>query len=93
MDGDPASQLLTEQLKHLNTLYKARIDALEEKFRRTEEINAHRLAELASSIKDHGTRIRAATQGVTQFKLFSGLTSGGSGIMSLVALIKAFLNF
>ena len=93
MDEDPAAQLLTEQLKHLNTLYKARIDALEEKLRHTKEINDHRLAELEASIKDHETRIRAATQGVTQFKLFSGLASGGSGIMSLVALIKAFLNF
>lgn len=93
MDEDSSAQLLTEQLKHLNTLYKARIDALEEKLRHNKEISDHRLSELETSIKDHETRIREATQGVTQFKLFSGLASGGSGIMSLVALIKAFLNF
>jgi hypothetical protein len=29
---------------------------------------------------------------VTQFKLFSGLASGGSGLMSLAALLKAFLG-
>jgi len=27
MCDDPSSQLLAEQLKHLNTLYKARMDA------------------------------------------------------------------
>ena len=90
---DQASQLLTEQLKHLNTLYKARFDALEEKLRHNKEVHDHRLDALESLTADHETRIREATQGVTQFKLFSGLASGGSGLMSLVALIKAFFNF
>jgi len=93
MGEDQTSQLLTEQLKHLNTLYKARIDALEEKLRHTKEISDHRLATLEALTQDHETRIREATQGVTQFKLFSGLASGGSGIMSIVALIKAFFSF
>jgi len=93
MEGDPTTLLLTEQLKHLNTLYKARIDALEEKLRHTKEISDHRLSALEDVTHDHENRIREATQGVTQFKLFSGLASGGSGVMSLVALLKAFLNF
>jgi hypothetical protein len=93
MDADPASQLLTEQLKHLNTLYKTRFDALEERLRHAKEITDHRLTALEDSAQDHETRIRDATQGVTQFKLFSGLASGGSSVMSLVALIKAFFNF
>jgi len=29
---------------------------------------------------------------VTQFKIFSGLASGGSSLMSLVAVLKAFLG-
>jgi len=88
MENDPTSQLLTEQLKHLNTLYKARIDALEEKLQHAKEISDHRLEALEEASRDHETRIREATQGVTQFKLFSGLASGGSGVMSLLALIK-----
>ena len=93
MDGDQSSQLLAEQLKHLNTLYKARIDALEEKLTHNKEIANNRLSALESDVRDHETRIREASQGVTQFKLFSGLASGSSNLMSLVALLKAFLNF
>jgi len=93
MDNDQASQLLAEQLKHINTLYKARFDALEEKLNHHKEINDQRLSVLETTSHDHETRIREATQGVTQFKLFSGLASGSSSIMSIVALIKAFLNF
>jgi hypothetical protein len=93
MDNDQSSQLLAEQLKHLNTLYKARFDALEEKLNHSKEITDQRLSSLESASHDHETRIRDATQGVTQFKLFSGLASGSSSLMSIVALIKAFLNF
>ena len=93
MENDPSTQLLTEQLKHLNTLYKARMDALEEKLNHSKQISDHRLSALENTTRDHETRIRDATQGVTQFKLFSGLASGGSSLMSLVALLKAFLNF
>jgi hypothetical protein len=32
------------------------------------------------------------TDGVTQFKVFSGLASGGSGIMALAAFIRSFLG-
>ena len=93
MENDPSTQLLTEQLKHLNTLYKARMDALEEKLNHSKQISDHRLSALENTTRDHETRIRDATQGVTQFKLFSGLASGSSSLMSLVALLKAFLNF
>ena len=93
MDQDQATQLLTEQLKHLNTLYKARFDALEEKLNHAKQITDQRLSTLETTTQDHETRIRDATQGVTQFKLFSGLASGSSSLMSIVALIKAFLNF
>ena len=93
MDQDQTSQLLGEQLRHLNTLYKARIDALEEKLNHTRELSDHRLSILEKTSQDHETRIRDATQGVTQFKLFSGLASGSSNLMSLFALLKTFLNF
>lgn len=93
MEPDQSSQLLAEQLKHLNTLYKARIYALEEKLAHTKEIADQRLTALENDVRDHETRIRDATQGVTQFKLFSGLASGSSSLMSLVAILRTFLNF
>jgi hypothetical protein len=55
-------------------------------------MNDQRLGRLEEQMSDHETRIRTATEGVTQFKLFSGLASGGSGLMSLVAILKSFLG-
>lgn len=93
MPDDPTASILTEQLKHINSIYKARIAGLDEQIRHQKEISDHRLEALEEQIRDHETRIRTATEGVTQFKLFSGLASGGSGLMSILALLKAFLNF
>jgi hypothetical protein len=91
MDEKTAA-LLTEQLRHANHLLGARIKVLETRLTHTQALNNQRLALLESQIRDHETRLRAATEGVTQFKLFSGLASGGSGLMSLAAVIKAFFG-
>lgn len=89
---DKAAALLTEQLRHANNLMQARIKTLEARQTYQQALNDQRLSRLEEQARDHETRIRAATEGVTQFKLFSGLASGGSGLMSLVALIKTFLG-
>jgi len=89
---DKAAALLTEQLRHANALLQAQIKSLEARLAHQQAMNAQRLAMLEEQIRDHETRIRTATEGVTQFKLFSGLASGGSGLMSLVAILKAFLG-
>ena len=78
---DRQAALLTEQLSHANHLLQSQIKALEA-----------RLAFLEEDVRDHEKRIRSATEGVTQFKLFSGLASGGSGLMSLAALLRTFLG-
>jgi hypothetical protein len=92
VDTDKDFLLLTEQLKHLNTLYKSRFDALDERIRHSSEVTSHRLSAIETHLIDHETRIREATQGVTQFKLFSGLASGGSSVMSIFALLKVLFN-
>ena len=89
---DKTEALLTEQLRHANTLLQARIRSLEERLAHQQAMNHQRLAMLEAQICDHEKRIRTATEGVTQFKLFSGLASGGSGLMSLVAILKTFLG-
>lgn len=89
---DETTALLTEQLRHANALLQAQIRTLEARLAHQQAMNHQRLVTLEDQIRDHETRIRAATEGVTQFKLFSGLASGGSGLMSLVALIKTFLG-
>lgn len=89
---DKSVALLTEQLRHANNLMQAQIKTLETRLAHQQAMNHQRLAILEEQVRDHETRIRAATEGVIQFKLFSGLASGGSGLMSLVAILKAFLG-
>ncbi len=92
MMDEKTTALLTEQLRHANTLLQAHIKTLERRLAHTQAMNAQRLSLLEDQIRDHETRLRAATEGVTQFKLFAGLASGGSGLMSLAAILKAFLG-
>lgn len=89
---DRSTALLTEQLKHANHLLQAQIKALEARLAHQQAMNGQRLAMLEEQMRDHEKRIRDATEGVTQFKLFSGLASGGSGLMSLVAILRTFLG-
>lgn len=89
---DKSAALLTEQLRHANHLLQAQVKAMEARMAHQQALNHQRLAMLEEQIRDHETRIRSATEGVTQFKLFSGLASGGSGLMSLVTLLKVFLG-
>ena len=90
--SDDRSALFTEQLRRANNLLQAQIKTLEARLAHQQAMNGQRLAMLEEQMRDHEKRIRVATEGVTQFKLFSGLASGGSGLMSLVAIIKAFLG-
>lgn len=89
---DRSTVLLTEQLQHANHLLQAQIKALEARLAHQQAMNGQRLVMLEEQMRDHEKRIRDATEGVTQFKLFSGLASGGSGLMSLVALLRTFLG-
>lgn len=89
---DRSTALLTEQLQHANHLLQAQIKALEARLAHQQSMNGQRLVMLEEQMRDHEKRIRDATEGVTQFKLFSGLASGGSGLMSLVALLRTFLG-
>ena len=51
-----------------------------------------KLERLEKTSDDHETRLRSATEGVTQFKVWSGLTAGGAGIVSIIALLRTFLG-
>jgi len=76
---DPQTALASEQFAHIIDLLKA-----ENAFLR------HRVVQLEEASKDHEARLRAATEGVTQFKVWSGLAAGGSSIMAIIAFIRAF---
>lgn len=96
---DPQIQLVIEQIARMRDQLNARLSMLETQITHQGELNAQRLTGLAEDITrlnkcldDHETRIRAVQDGVTGFKIVTGLGSGGSALMSLGALLKAFIG-
>jgi phage head maturation protease len=84
--------LFAEQMRHALDLLRAEVNALRALHEHDMEMCHHRLSSLETSSRDHELRIRADTDGVTQFKMWAGLASGGSGLMALAALIRSFLG-
>lgn len=67
----------------------AKLDRIELNQEHLKELIEHRLDYLEKQGDDHEARIRAATEGVTQFKVRNGITSAGSGLLSM---LKAFFG-
>lgn len=88
--NEEQSALVEEQMHHALDLMRAEIEALKAQQRHDNELTLHRLKALESQALDHEQRLRSATAGVTEFKVWSGLAAGGSGLMSLAALLRAF---
>ena len=84
--------LLAEQMKHILDLMKADLQSLERILDHDREMTRYRLADLEERVNDQEQRIRAATDGVTQFKVWSSLATGGSTLLSTLALIKTYLG-
>ena len=84
--------LFAEQIRHALDLLRAEVNALRAQHEHDMDMCHHRLGSLETASRDHELRIRADTDGVTQFKMWAGLASGGSGLMALAALIRSFLG-
>jgi len=91
--------LLTEQILHLNDNLNAKLKLLEELINHMDSRQNERIESLRCDIKDlrtiltdHELRLRSATDGVTQFKTWSGLSGGGSLIISAAALIRSIFG-
>lgn len=92
-------KLIGEQIGRMNDALAARIERLEARLEHTSELTAEKnralradIDEIKRVLLDHEARIRSAGDGITQFKTFNGLASGGSALMSLAAVLKAFLS-
>lgn len=90
-DHDRSGQLVAAKLHHTIDLIRNEIEAGKALQDHYKQFTDHRLQQLEEAIKDHEQRLRAATDGVVQFKTYHTVASGGSGLMSLLALIKSFL--
>ncbi len=89
---DAYDSMIEEQMNHMMDLINAKLDRIELNQVHLKELIEHRLSYLEKQGEDHEVRIRAATEGVTQFKVRSGLTTVGSGVLSILAMLKAFLG-
>lgn len=97
--GDDQAAVISEQLGRLKDNIESRFQKIEALINHQNELSEERLralrlevGELRKAKEDHETRIRSATEGVTQFKMFSGLANGGSGILSIIAFVRSFFN-
>lgn len=79
MNGDQAA-LIAEQLAHQIDLLRGEL-----------KLAQQRLEALEARAADHETRLRSLTDGVTQFRVLAGLTTGG-GLVSLIILLRELLR-
>jgi len=99
MDDQNQAALIAEQLARFRDQLNARMDRLETSLSHHSELGGERalsirdeLGYMRETLKDHEARLRTVTDGVTTFKTWSGLASGGSSILAVVAFVKALIG-
>lgn len=91
MNDEIEAALIAEQFRHTIDLIMADLKAVKVEMNHLEELTGNRLNALEEQGKDHEKRIRSATDGVTQFKVWSGLSTGGSWVVAIIALVRSWL--
>jgi hypothetical protein len=92
MNAPSQVDLLRSQLTRMVDLLKAENEALRTEVSMLRELTGTRLVAPEETAGHHEARLRIANDGVTQFKLFAGLASGGSSTLSIIALAKSLLG-
>ena len=94
-DGDSPKtaegRLIAEKLLHMIDLLKAENQQLRDQIEHDRQVADLRLASLERWSVDSEARLRAVSDGVTQFKVLAGLATGG-GLLSLIALVRTLMN-
>lgn len=90
--NDDTSKLIAEQMQHALDLVQAEVNTLRTQQEHAQEMACHRLHALEKISEDHEQRLRRATAGVTEFRLWSGLSSGASSVMAVIAFVRSFLG-
>ena len=91
MDETQAA-LLGEQMKHAVDLLRSDLELPQARLDHQGEMNAHRLKMLENRTDDQEARLCLVAEGVTTFKVWTGLASGSAGLAALAALIRSFLG-
>ena len=89
---DPEAALIAEQFKHTIDLLRTEIAILQATVNHNRDLTDRRLAGLETCQQDHEQRLRQVTEGVTQFKTWSGIANGASSLISLFALFRATIG-
>lgn len=84
--------LLAEQVSHAVDLLRGDIGEVRRSQQHLQTMLEARLSGVEKQLADQEQRLRSAAEGVTQFKLLAGLAGGGSGLISLAALIRTFMG-
>lgn len=82
------SELIAVQLKHTIDLLKGDLERISSEQKHQAELFVHRIVELEEDAKDHEERIRKLSEGATTFQARSGWANGGTGLLSIWALIR-----
>ena len=85
MEDEKECKALLESIRGELKLMRAEIN-------HSRELSERRLAAIEKICEDHETRLRDVTTGVTQFRFWSSISSGGSTAMSILALLKSFIQ-
>ena len=80
-----------KECKTLLESIRGEIKLMRAELSHTRELNERRLCAIEKICEDHEERLRDVSAGVTQFRFWSSVTSGGSTAMSLLALLKSFV--
>jgi hypothetical protein len=98
-ESQTQAQLIAEQLARFKDNISSRMDRTDESIRHHAELETAKLtaltdevAQLRIILNDHEQRIRAATDGVTSFKVWSGLAGGGSSLLAIISFFKAWFG-
>ena len=80
------------ETKSLLESIRGEIRLMRAELQHNRELLERRLNTVEKICEDHETRLRDVTAGVTQFRFWSSVSSGGSTAMSLLALLKSFIT-
>ena len=87
-DARVTEELIAEQLSHTIDLMRAELKEIRMEQEHQRELFENRIKALEDCKGDHELRIRSLQDGVTSFKVWSGLVNGGTTVVSVLALMR-----
>ena len=85
-------QQIDKEYKTMLESIRGEIRLMRAELQHNRELLERRLTMVEKTCEDHENRLRDVTAGVTQFRFWSSVSSGGSTAMSLLALLKSFIT-